>query len=143
MHGDGSHRRSFIYVEDVARAFDTVLHKGKLGQIYNIGTEFEISNLEVARALLAEYGLTARESEYITFVRDRDFNDRRYHIDNTKLMQLNWAPLVTFHEGLRRTIAWYRDNKNYYGDLNHVLVPHPRVGFGVASHAAFTKKDEE
>jgi dTDP-D-glucose 4,6-dehydratase len=63
LHGDGSHRRSFIYVEDVARAFDTVLHKGIIGEIYNIGTEFEVSNLDVSRALLREYGLADKESE--------------------------------------------------------------------------------
>ena len=63
LHGDGSHRRSFIHVEDVARAFDAVLHKGKTGEIYNIGTEFEISNLEVAKTLLSEYNLVPQEAK--------------------------------------------------------------------------------
>ena len=133
LHGDGSHRRSFIYVEDVARAFDTVLHYGVTGETYNIGTEFEISNLEVTKALLENYGLQGKEDEHIVFVKDRDFNDRRYHIDNSKLMKLNWKPQVDFYEGLKRTIKWYRENQNYYGDLSQVLVPHPRVGYGVAA----------
>lgn len=136
LHGDGSHRRSFIYVEDVARAFDTVLHFGILGEIYNIGTEFEISNLEVAQALLAEFGLSDQADKYITFVRDRDFNDRRYHISNEKLLALNWKPLVDFYDGLKKTIAWYRDNQLYYGDLSSVLVPHPSAAFSLT-------KDEE
>lgn len=131
LHGDGSHRRSFIYVEDVARAFDTILHYGITGETYNIGTEFEISNLEVTRALLSNYGYAGKEDEWIVFVKDRDFNDRRYHIDNSKLLKLNWRPEVNFEEGLKRTIKWYRENQNYYGDLSQVLVPHPRVGFGV------------
>eukprot|EP00455_Lapot_gusevi_P001944 TRINITY_DN1074_c0_g1_i1.p1 TRINITY_DN1074_c0_g1~~TRINITY_DN1074_c0_g1_i1.p1 ORF type:complete len:373 (-),score=121.63 TRINITY_DN1074_c0_g1_i1:169-1287(-) len=142
LHGDGSHRRSFIFVDDVARAFDAILHKGKTGEIYNIGTQFEISNLEVARTLLAEYGLADKENEYLTFVRDRDFNDRRYHIDNSKLTQLNWQPEVNFEDGIKKTIAWYRQNQNWFGDIEHVLVPHPRVGYGVSSHATFNAKED-
>ena len=133
LHGDGSHRRSFIYVEDVARAFDVILHRGITGDTYNIGTEFEISNLEVTRALLKNFNLTEKEDEWIVFVKDRDFNDRRYHIDNSKLKKLNWKPEVDFFEGLKRTIKWYRENQAYYGDLSQVLVPHPRVGYGVAA----------
>lgn len=122
LHGDGSHRRSFIYVEDVARAFDTVLHHGEVGHIYNIGTEFEISNKEVAQKLIEMFHLN---SSFITFVRDREFNDRRYHIDNRKLLELGWKPEISFDEGLLRTIQWYRQNPTYYGDLTGVLVPHP------------------
>ena len=50
---------------------------------------------------------------------------------------LDWAPQITFADGMKKTIAWYRENKNYYGDLSAVLVPHPRVGMGIAAHATF------
>lgn len=128
LHGDGSHRRSFIHVEDVARAFDVVLTRGQIGEIYNVGTDFEITNKEVAETLLGMYGITSDQfDQHLTFVRDRDFNDRRYHIDNSKLRQLGWEPVIKFEEGLKRTIDWYRNNIQYYGDLTRVLVPHPKV----------------
>lgn len=130
LHGDGSNRRSFIYVSDVARAFDAVVHKGVIGETYNIGTQFEISNLEVAKAIIKEYGLEKEQDKYITFVSDRKFNDLRYHIDNTKLKYLGWEPEVPFTEGIKKTINWYRADPEYFGNVENVLVPHPRVGFG-------------
>lgn len=57
VHGDGNHRRSFLYIDDVTRAFDIILHKGSVGEIYNIGTNFEISNLELAKKLIKKFGL--------------------------------------------------------------------------------------
>eukprot|EP01102_Stenamoeba_stenopodia_P011959 TRINITY_DN3716_c0_g3_i2.p1 TRINITY_DN3716_c0_g3~~TRINITY_DN3716_c0_g3_i2.p1 ORF type:complete len:352 (+),score=84.07 TRINITY_DN3716_c0_g3_i2:64-1056(+) len=85
IHGDGSHTRNFLYVEDVARAFDVIVHKGQVGNTYNIGTNFEISNLGVARDLLKTLNMAEKESEMITNVVDRLFNDRRYFIDSAKL----------------------------------------------------------
>lgn len=128
LHGDGSHRRSFIHVEDVARAFDVVMIRGKVGEIYNIGTEFEISNRQVAEKLLHLFGVEDADfPARLQFVRDRDFNDRRYHIDNSKLQLLGWAPQIGFDEGLARTVQWYHEHLSYFGDLSRVLVPHPRM----------------
>lgn len=103
IHGNGQHRRSFVYVSDVAEAFDLILHKGQLGSIYNIGTQFEISNLDVAKALLKCFGLDNDEARLILFVEDRNWNDVRYHINLDKLNGLGWSPKVNFCEGLKRT----------------------------------------
>jgi len=77
IHGDGSHRRSYLFVNDVVNAFDIILHKGVPGEVYNMGTSFEISNLELAKKLMEIFGVSNRESEFIEFVEDRPFNDLR------------------------------------------------------------------
>jgi len=128
IHGDGSHRRSFVHVDDTACAFDIVIHKGEIGHIYNIGTDFEISNLEVAERLLECFGLCDRKHELITFVEDRAWNDVRYHISTQKLAALGWAPVVNFDDGLRSTIAWYHKNPDHWSNIASALVPHPRAG---------------
>jgi dTDP-glucose 4,6-dehydratase len=132
IHGDGSHRRSFIHVEDVACAFDAVLHRGQLGQIYNIGTDFEISNLEVTRVLLRLFGIVD-ESKHIVFVEDRSWNDVRYHINIEKLALLGWKPRVAFEEGLLSTIRWYQEHPDHWGNVASALVPHPRAGITIDS----------
>jgi len=129
IHGDGSSLRSFIHVDDVARAFDCVLRKGEIGAIYNIGTSFEISVLEVARTLLRYFGLEKVQNQFIDYVRDRDFNDRRYHIDNQRLISLGWTPQVDWSTGIESTIDWYLKNQNWYGDIESVLLAHPQVKF--------------
>merc|ERR1712113_420250 len=75
IHGDGSNTRNFLYVEDVATAFDKILHKGIPGHVYNIGGDNEVSNIKVARTLLEIFGLQDEEEKWITFVPDRNFND--------------------------------------------------------------------
>lgn len=125
LHGDGTNQRSFIYIDDVVRAFDTVLMYGVVGETYNIGTEFEITNLDVAKTLLDEYGFNYKK--FIEFTKDRAFNDKRYHIDNTKLQKFGWYPMVDFIEGLRKTILWYKENPSYFGDIKNILVPHPNI----------------
>lgn len=108
IHGDGSNSRHFIYVEDVARAFITILHKGVDGETYNIGCEAEYTNLEVAQKLVrALKPSVADPNEHIEFVADRPFNDVRYYISSDKLMSLGWKEEVTFEEGLQKTIDWY------------------------------------
>jgi dTDP-glucose 4,6-dehydratase len=136
IHGSGQHRRSFIFVDDVVKAFDIILHKGVVGQIYNIGTDFEITNLEVARALLNAFSYEAQESTWITFVEDRNFNDVRYHIKSDKLCELGWKPEVAFEDGLRRTIAWYAKLKDHFENILSALVAHPQAG--AVSHAVPT-----
>ena len=105
MHGDGEAVRSYLYVEDVAAAFDCVLHKGVVGEVYNIGTQIERSVLSVAHDIARLFGLP--ESK-VAHVRDRAFNDRRYFICDKKLAGLGWHEEVTWEDGLRRTADWYR-----------------------------------
>jgi len=108
IHGNGSNSRHFIYVGDVAAAFVTLLHKGVVGETYNVGCDIEHTNLEVAEKLVRALkpGVTDPK-EFITFVEDRAFNDVRYYISSEKLMSLGWEPKVGFEEGLQKTIDWY------------------------------------
>lgn len=125
IHGDGSHKRTFIYVEDVARAFDTILHKGTTGQIYNIGSKAELSNLSIAQKLIQLHGMQDKEKQFITYVEDRLFNDKRYAINSDKLHALGWSTTVDFEEGLKATVEWYRKNKNNWPTVNEALSAHP------------------
>jgi UDP-glucose 4,6-dehydratase len=143
LHGDGSNQRSFLYVSDVADAFDTILQKGQPGQIYNIGTDYEISNLEVARSLLKEFGHEKEEDKYITYVRDRAFNDFRYHIDTSDLEKLGWTRKVKFDEGLKKTKDWYLSHKDWWGDISSALVAHPTVKQGVSTSTPKSNKRQK
>ena len=127
LHGDGSNTRNFLFVEDVARAFDTILHKGKVANIYNIGGDNEVSNLQVAKDLLKILGKEGEEDELITFVPDRKFNDLRYTIHSGKLHELGWTEQMGWEEGLRKTVEWYRDYTSRYGNIDAALVAHPRI----------------
>jgi UDP-glucose 4,6-dehydratase len=128
--------RNFLYVEDVARAFDVILHKGTVGDIYNIGGANEKANIEVARELLKLLGLAERagsleaaEKEHIIFVPDRPFNDLRYLLNCAKLNQLGWKEEVSFEAGLQRTVEWYKKFSGNWDDVESALVAHPRRGF--------------
>jgi len=127
LHGDGSNTRNFLFVEDVARAFDTILHKGQIGRIYNIGGDNELSNLNVAKSLISLMGKADKEEELITFVPDRKFNDLRYTINSSKLHELGWTEQKSFEEGLAETVAWYTRYTCRYGNIEAALVPHPRL----------------
>lgn len=127
LHGDGSNTRNFLYVTDVANAFDTILHKGTPGHIYNIGGRNEISNLEVAKTLLKIFGLEDEEEKRLTFVGDRQFNDLRYTINSKKLHDLGWEEKMTWEEGLKTTVEWYKKHTSRYGNIDQALVAHPRM----------------
>ncbi|PNH01273.1 putative rhamnose biosynthetic enzyme 3 [Tetrabaena socialis] len=126
VHGDGSSVRSYLYVDDVAEAFDCVLHKGVTGETYNIGTESERSVLDVARDIANVFGINRNK---VIQVKDRAFNDRRYYIGSSKLAALGWKDSTSWEEGLKKTIDWYmglKDMETYWvGDLEMALKPHP------------------
>jgi UDP-glucose 4,6-dehydratase len=126
IHGDGSNRRNFLFVEDVASAFDTITHKGAVGNVYNIGTDFEISNLDVARLLLKYFNKD--EKTHIQYVENRPFNDCRYKINSDKLLALGWKPQVSWEDGIKRTIDWYKSNITNWSTIEAALVAHPRAG---------------
>lgn len=128
LHGDGMNTRNFLYVTDVARAFEFILFKGSVGQIYNIGGTNEISNIEVARNLIRLMGMAEQERALISFVPDRLFNDLRYTINSDKLSALGWSELISFEDGLRTTVEWFRRYTNRFGDIEGALVAHPRAG---------------
>jgi dTDP-glucose 4,6-dehydratase len=108
IYGDGMYVRDWIHVRDHCEAINTVLHQGKEGEIYNVGARQERPNLEVARLILKALG---KDESLITHVEDRPGHDRRYAIDSSKLeTQLGWRPRISFDEGLRETVEWYRAN---------------------------------
>lgn len=108
VYGDGKQVRDWLHVEDHCEAIDTVLHKGKTGEIYNIGGNNEKENIEVVRLILEALG---KSEDLISYVTDRLGHDKRYAIDNTKITtELGWAPKYTFDEGIKMTIEWYLEN---------------------------------
>merc|ERR1719320_1998169 len=127
LHGDGKNRRSFVYVMDVAKAFDLILHKGTTGEIYNIGTDNELRNIDVAEALIKAFGKEEQKDKIISFVPDRAFNDVRYFIDSGKLHTLGWKPMTEFLTGLKETIMWYNKHTNHWGrdSMERALRAHP------------------
>lgn len=132
LHGDGSPTRRYLYAGDAADAFDTILHKGDLGQIYNVGSYDEISNLQLCGLLLKEMNLPTENKEdfhqWVKYTQDRPFNDHRYAVDGTKLRQLGWQQKTTFAQGLKRTVEWYtRFGEEWWGDISKVLSPFPMV----------------
>jgi len=127
IHGDGSNTRNFLYVTDVARAFDCILHKGVVGRIYNIGGQNELPNIEVAKSLLKILGKEDEMDDYLTFVPDRKFNDLRYTINSDKLHELGWTEEMSWEEGIKTTVNWYKDFTNRYGNIEKALVAHPRM----------------
>lgn len=129
LHGDGSNTRRFIFAVDAVSALDTVLHKGQVGSIYNVGTHNEFSNLQVFIKLASQFGLTELEAieEHVTFTKDRPFNDSRYAIDSRKMEALGWAPRYTFDQGLKYTIEWYKQHgETWWGNIDDILEPFPR-----------------
>ncbi len=112
IYGDGMHVRDWIYVEDYCRALDVVLRRGREGEVYNIGGRNERPNLVVAQTILSRLG---RPHSQIRFVTDRPGHDRRYAIDFSKIeRELGWKPVVSFEEGIGRTIEWYLNHRGWW-----------------------------
>ena len=105
VYGDGLNVRDWLYVKDHCGAIDAVLHRGNIGEVYNIGGNNERPNIDIVKQLLKKLG---KPESLITHVKDRLGHDRRYAIDATKIMsELNWKPSVTFEQGLNETVDWY------------------------------------
>ena len=107
IHGEGNTRRSFLYIDDVVRAFDIILHKGVIGAIYNIGTEIEYSVMEITEKLVKLIKNKTDFDNEIEFVEDRKYNDKRYYINFDKLEKLGWKHTIKLEEGLKKTIDYY------------------------------------
>jgi len=114
LYGDGLNVRDWLHVADHCTGIDTVLHHGQVGEIYNIGGGNEITNRELTEQLIA---LCGRDESAIDYVEDRLGHDRRYSIDCTKLEALGWRASRDFAEGLEKTVAWYRDNREWWEPL--------------------------
>lgn len=113
VYGDGLNIRDWIHAKDHSKALDLLLRKGNPGQVYNIGSDNERSNLEVTKMILSVMGFS---EDHIEYVKDRPGHDRRYAIDATKIMSLGWKPdypREKFEEGLKETIEWYKHNTEW------------------------------
>jgi dTDP-glucose 4,6-dehydratase len=109
VYGDGQNVRDWIYVADHCCALDLILRQGREGEIYNIGGECEMRNMDVARGILRLFDLP---ETMIRMVKDRPGHDRRYAVECSKLKQeLGWRPMWQFSRGLETTVRWYRDNR--------------------------------
>ena len=109
VYGDGMQVRNWLYVDDFASAIDTVLERGRPGEVYNVGGPDELPNIEVVNKILE---LTGRDESLIEHVADRLGHDRRYSLASDKLRsELGWEAQVAFGEGIARTVEWYRDNR--------------------------------
>jgi dTDP-glucose 4,6-dehydratase len=124
VYGDGQQIRDWLYVKDHCSAIRTVLAKGRLGEVYNIGGWNEKANLDIVHtvcALLDELRPRADKKSYreqITFVADRPGHDRRYAIDARKIeRELGWKPVETFGTGIRKTVQWYLQNQAWVSDI--------------------------
>lgn len=115
IYGDGKQVRDWLHVKDHCSAIDSVLHKGEIGEVYNIGGNNEKENIEIVELVLDNLGKT---KDLLVHVTDRPGHDRRYAIDNSKITsELGWTPSYTFEEGIKETIEWYLDNKEWLEDI--------------------------
>jgi len=112
VYGDGMNVRDWIYVIDHNKAIDIVFEKGKAGEVYNIGANNEMPNIEIVKLILKHL---KKSEDLIEFVKDRPGHDRRYAIDTTKIkMELKWKPEYTFESAIQDTIEWYIKNRNWW-----------------------------
>ncbi len=111
VYGKGENIRDWIYVEDHCSAIDLVLHKGEIGEIYNVGANQEKNNLEVTETILKALD---KPKSLIKFVKDRPGHDLRYSIDSSKLQEIGWRPKYSFEEGMKLTVEWYVKNTEWW-----------------------------
>ncbi|MEK7808175.1 MAG: dTDP-glucose 4,6-dehydratase [Chloroflexota bacterium] len=111
IYGDGMQMRDWQYVEDHCEAIDLVLHQGKLGEAYNVGTGVETHNIDMAKKILDILG---KPHSLLTFVPDRAGHDRRYALDVNKLRALGWKPTHTFDQALEKTVKWFVANEKWW-----------------------------
>ena len=112
VYGTGENVRDWLYVEDHCRAIDLIIHKGRVGEVYNVGGHNEMKNIDIVKIICKELG---KPESLITFVGDRKGHDMRYAIDPTKIHnELGWLPETKFADGIKKTIQWYLDNKEWW-----------------------------
>ncbi|MFC8247418.1 dTDP-glucose 4,6-dehydratase [Streptomyces chartreusis] len=121
VYGDGQNRREWLHVDDHCRAVHQVLMRGGAGEIYNVGSGDELTNLALTERILA---LCGADRSMIRHVTDRKGHDLRYALDDSKIREeLGWAPLTGFDDGLAATVAWYRDNPQWWRPVRDAARP--------------------
>ena len=115
VYGRGLNVRDWLYVEDHCEAIDLIIHKGRVGEVYNIGGHNEMTNAGVVKIICKELG---KSESMITYVADRKGHDLRYAIDPTKIhRELGWLPETMFRDGIRKTIRWYLNNRGWWEEI--------------------------
>jgi dTDP-glucose 4,6-dehydratase len=114
VYGGGGNRRDWLFVDDTARGILTVMERGEAGQVYNMGADQEMTNLDVTTRILT---LLGKPESLIRHVADRKGHDFRYSVDSTKLRRLGWQPQAGFASGLEVTVSWYRENEGWWRRL--------------------------
>lgn len=112
VYGEGLNVRDWLYVEDHCKAIDLIIHKGRVGEVYNIGGHNEMKNIDIVKLIVHELG---KSEDLITHVTDRKGHDMRYAIDPTKIHnELGWLPETKFADGIKKTITWYLDHEDWW-----------------------------
>jgi len=115
VYGKGENVRDWLYVKDHCTAIDLIIHKGRVGEIYNIGGHNERANIDVVKTIIKELG---KDESLIKYVTDRPGHDMRYAIDPSKIYnELGWQPVTSFDEGIKKTIKWYIENKKWWENI--------------------------
>ena len=115
VYGKGENVRDWLYVEDHCKAIDLIIHNGKVGEVYNIGGHNEMANIDIVKIICKELN---KPESLITYVADRKGHDMRYAIDPTKIHnELGWLPETKFADGIKKTIQWYLDNKDWWEEI--------------------------
>ena len=115
VYGEGKNVRDWLYVEDHCKAIDLIIHKGRVGEVYNVGGHNEKQNIEIVKIICKELN---KPESLITYVTDRKGHDMRYAIDPTKIHnELGWLPETKFDSGIKKTIKWYLDNRKWWEDI--------------------------
>ena len=115
VYGEGLNVRDWLYVEDHCRAIDLIIHRGKVGEVYNIGGHNEMRNIDIVKLICRELG---KPESLIVHVEDRKGHDLRYAIDPAKIhRELGWLPETRFADGLKKTIRWYLENRSWWESI--------------------------
>ena len=115
VYGEGLNVRDWLYVEDHCKGIDMIVRNGRIGEVYNIGGHNEMRNIDIVRLICGELG---KSEGLIKHVADRKGHDLRYAIDPAKIRnELGWQPETNFREGIKRTIAWYLENRGWWEEI--------------------------
>ena len=115
VYGKGINVRDWLYVEDHCKAIDLIIHKGRVGEVYNVGGHNEMRNIDIVRLICKALG---KDESLITYVTDRKGHDMRYAIDPTKIHnELGWLPETKFEEGIQKTIDWYLSHRDWWEEI--------------------------
>ncbi|MDD5681311.1 MAG: dTDP-glucose 4,6-dehydratase [Candidatus Omnitrophica bacterium] len=124
VYGDGMNVRDWLFVLDNCEAIDTVLHKGTIGEVYNVSGDAEISNIDLTHKIL-DY--LHKPHDLIEFVKDRPGHDKRYSLDSSKVQALGWKHKHNFESALKETVNWYKNNRKWWEPLKKRCIAHEGI----------------